>query len=137
MKTRRCSSCKEELPINKFGAKGKDRLQSLCKSCLYAYQTKRWNAKKIAAIVYLGGKCQDCGVKVHPAVMDFHHRGEDTKEFEWFKLRLRSWGNIVSELNKCDLLCSNCHRLRHTRADLWEGLEHLVSKYVEEMAPLV
>lgn len=88
----------------------------------------------MAAIIYLGGKCQDCGVKVHPSVMDFHHRDESDKEFEWFKLRLRNWNDIIPELDKCDLLCSNCHRLRHTREDLWEGLEHLITKYTEEMA---
>lgn len=64
--------------------------------------------------------CQECGER-HPAVLDLHHRdGEEKHEM----LRLtpgkrrgtRSWRDlsfaaIEAELQKCDVLCSNCHRI--------------------------
>lgn len=45
--------------------------------------------------------------------LDFHHRDPSEKEFDWNKLRKRSWESIAFELDKCDLLCSNCHRESH------------------------
>lgn len=61
---------------------------------------------------YLGGMCQDCAGVFHPNVYNFHHLRD--KGFVWNRLRLRTWKQIVEELNKCVLLCANCHRLRHT-----------------------
>lgn len=96
---------------------------------------KRWNAKKLAAIQYLGTRCHKCGEKFHPATMDFHHRNGEDKEFNWYKLRLRKWDSIIAELDKCDLLCANCHRLEHVRDEFWEDLDSLKNRYVENVAP--
>jgi hypothetical protein len=71
----------------------------------------RWIARKKQAIAHMGGKCVDCGYIGHYAAYDFHHEGD--KEFEWTKLRLRSWESITNELAKCVLLCAICHRIRH------------------------
>lgn len=90
------------------------------KKDLYTSQMKRWNRNKIKAIEHLGNQCKDCGNKFHPACYDFHHRNPIEKEFVWDKLRLKSWDKIVLEIAKCDLLCSNCHRMRHVRNELWE-----------------
>lgn len=71
----------------------------------------RNNKKK--AVEYLGGKCCDCGGIFHPSVYDFHHRDPSEKEDHPEKTLHRSWDKILFEIDKCDLLCSNCHRLRH------------------------
>ncbi len=83
------------------------------KKDLYKAQIQRWKDRKVKAIDYLGGECKDCGYKGHPNVYDFHHRDAATKKYTWTKLRLRSWTDVIEELDKCDLLCANCHRLRH------------------------
>jgi hypothetical protein len=68
---------------------------------------------KIKAIEYSGGECKLCGYKKCPAALEFHHRDPTLKEFSWDRLRGQSWASIVKELDKCDLLCSNCHRETH------------------------
>ena len=69
---------------------------------------------KIKAIEYLGGECQDCGGKFPEAVYDFHHLDPTEKEAGIAALTSdKGWGKILEELDKCVLLCANCHRIRH------------------------
>lgn len=103
--------------------KTKDRVYGYCKACLYRAQMLGWNRVKIKAIAYLGGKCRDCGLVGHPVLYDFDHRDPKQKEFSWNKLRLRAWKSIQAELDKCDLVCSHCHRLRHCNPDLWPDVK--------------
>ncbi len=76
-------------------------------------ETKR--KRKLEAIQYLGGKCISCKQEFHPAVYEFHHRNPETKDRDPSKLLQYSWKRITEELDKCDLLCANCHRLTHHR----------------------
>ena len=55
----------------------------------------------------------DCGYSGNPAAFDFHHTDPTTKDYDWNRLRLKSWEAIIGELAKCVLLCANCHRIRH------------------------
>jgi len=63
------------------------------------------------AVELLGGKCSICGLVDNPAVYDFHHR--DPKEKDVGISQAKSWAAIEKELEKCDLVCSNCHRKLH------------------------
>lgn len=78
-----------------------------------------WNRLKIRAVSYLGNKCQKCGFNGMPSSYDFHHPNPSIKEYEWSILRKRSWETITSELDKCELLCANCHNLVHLNPDHW------------------
>lgn len=72
--------------------------------------------------------CMDCGVKYPPYVMDFDHvRGK--KEFNIAaKKHGRTLEKLLDEIDKCDIVCSNCHRIRtherrkssETRSDSFE-----------------
>lgn len=79
---------------------------------------KRWISRKVAAIVVKGNKCIDCKI-LHTGdnypIFEFHHRDPSQKDYDWNKLRLRSQKSITTELDKCDLLCANCHRMRHAK----------------------
>jgi len=108
-----CVECNSPKPIGDF-ASG-TRLKHMCKGCLYKSQCQRWLNRKLWAIAYLGGCCVDCGYDKHWAAFDFHHRDPETKEFDWSKLRLRSIESMKKELDKCDLLCAICHRIRHVK----------------------
>lgn len=80
---------------------------------LYDYQRKRWTERKLKAIEYLGGKCIDCGITHHPKLFEFHHRDPTDKEYSWKHMRQMNWTKVLAELDKCDLLCPNCHAYRH------------------------
>lgn len=58
--------------------------------------------------------CMDCGQKFPPYVMDFDHRDPKTKEASVSHMvgRQSSFELVVAEIEKCDLVCSNCHRIR-------------------------
>ena len=68
--------------------------------------------RKKKAIEYLGGKCSRCGYNNHYAAMQFHH--VEKKDFAWNKLRLLNWERTKEELDKCVLLCANCHAIVHS-----------------------
>ena len=118
--TKRCGNCDNIKPAGEFGIRDrrKFRLSSYCRQCMYLAQMRRWNRNKIRAIEYLGGICSICMKSKHPALFDFHHLTDD-KEVEWTKLRLRSWDKIKIELDKCTLMCCECHRLHHINPNLW------------------
>lgn len=106
-----CVKCKIEKPFNEFYKRKSKRTYSYCKPCFNSYCVERWRKKKIRAIEYMGGKCIDCKRQYPYPVYDFHHLYD--KDYDWSKLRLRAWTTIITELDKCVLLCSNCHRMRH------------------------
>lgn len=86
-----------------------------CKVCRLKYSSKRIFDIKLKAIEYLGGKCKDCGLIDIPCVYDFHHLDPSKKEFTFAKKKGFAFETIKSELDKCILLCSNCHRKRHSK----------------------
>ena len=77
----------------------------------------RWRQRKLDAIQYKGGKCQVCGYSKYYGALEFHHRNPEEKEFAWQKMRLVSKDRLTAELDKCDLLCANCHREIHQTGD--------------------
>jgi len=58
--------------------------------------------------------CVRCG-QDHPATLDFHHRDPSEKEVLISKITLKGWSieRMMIEINKCDVLCANCHRILH------------------------
>lgn len=72
------------------------------------YMNKRREKRKIKAIEFKGGKCKNCGYNKCLGVMHFHHRNPSKKEFQISRKDV-SWNLIKKELDKCDLLCANCH----------------------------
>ncbi|MDP2692775.1 MAG: HNH endonuclease [bacterium] len=74
---------------------------------------RRYRLKK-KAVEYKGGKCQDCGIlgtSINIAIFDFHHLVE--KDFNLSMMATIKWEVVKTELDKCIMLCSNCHRMRH------------------------
>ena len=89
--------------------------QTACKVCQNERIGKLARDIKQRAVDYKGGKCQDCLVSYPICVYDFHHLDPTQKDFKISGQGIRNmeWNLIQSELDKCVLLCSNCHRLRH------------------------
>src|SRR4051794_5013008 len=78
----------------------------------YRSQKRRRLRRKKDLVEAAGGRCMDCGYIGAPAVMDFHHRDPSTKEFALADFS-GSLKRLLTEAAKCDLICANCHRLRH------------------------
>jgi predicted HNH restriction endonuclease len=114
----KCCKCKVELNesngyIRTDKNKRSNPFQSLCRKCFNEYCCKRWNERKLEAIKLKGGKCEICGYNKYYGALEFHHRDPKSKEFSWKCLVEMKWERVLKELEKCSLLCSNCHREVH------------------------
>jgi hypothetical protein len=125
MKT--CNRCKKSKSLDAFANRSaaSDGKQRHCRSCHSEMMKAHYKAKpevyaeKALAYrqtfmgwvrSYKARPCVDCGVQYHFAAMDFDHLGD--KEFvlssAWHKNRVE----VEAEIAKCDVVCSNCHRIR-------------------------
>lgn len=99
-----CTICKREYKYHYEDTKGHTRTK--CNSCLV--NVRRF-ALKDKCIEYKGGKCQTCGYDKCKKSMHFHHVDPSLKDFTISGAHARSWNKIKAELDKCILVCSNCH----------------------------
>lgn len=69
---------------------------------------------KLRAVEYKGGKCSVCSYDRCIAAMEFHHMNPLEKDFSVSKKgACTSWDRVKAELDKCILVCANCHREIH------------------------
>jgi len=87
------------------------RGRSRCGSC--NTKIRRFRAKS-AAIMYLGGECEKCGWHGNQAALQFHHKDSAEKDFTIGNVANKSWDSIKKEMQKCILLCANCHAIEHS-----------------------
>lgn len=81
---------------------------------------KRRKKVRDMALEYKGGCCQICKYSRSKRALSFHHVNPATKEFGIsYRGFTRSWDKTKAELDKCILLCMNCHMEIH------EGLAKL------------
>jgi hypothetical protein len=91
----------------------------------YLCQQERGRENKLRLIAMLGGRCVECGYNRNYSALEFHHIEPAKKEFQ---LDMRSlsnmkWAVIVNEVNKCRLLCANCHAEHHNPRAWLTGIE--------------
>ena len=127
---KRCGRCGKSRLLKFFNRRRGDQLQSYCRDCHKAanqdhyLNNRQSHAEKAAMrrahlrrlINELKSKpCADCGLTYPFYVMDFDHR--EGKAFTISQAwRARSWGAVLEEVEKCDVVCANCHRERtHNR----------------------
>jgi hypothetical protein len=74
-------------------------------------QKKLARQRAIIQTIKLTAGCADCGYKEHPEALDFDHvRGE--KLFNISMKAIGSLKRLLAEIEKCDVVCANCHRVR-------------------------
>jgi Fe-S-cluster-containing hydrogenase component 2 len=123
--------CKQELPYSAFRFKNKSRgvYQSLCIQCNKIYQKEHYQKNKKQYMLLLSERkikikrklstlkeslpCTDCGGFFMACQMDFDHiSGDKTDNISQMAHRTYSWQSIKDEIEKCELVCANCHRKR-------------------------
>lgn len=133
MELKICSKCKRELPLDNFRWRNKTqgKKHSQCKECesqrdkIYYQESKdRREAVRTLAeeqkqinINFVEWKkedgCQKCGEK-RKYVLDFHHINPNEKiNSIAHMIKSSSLENLSKEIDKCILLCANCHREFH------------------------
>lgn len=81
-----------------------------CASCMANKQ--RFRRKEIC-VAYKGGKCEVCEYSRCLQALTFHHLDPTAKKFEISGNHTRAWEIVKAELDKCVLLCHNCHAELH------------------------
>jgi len=122
--------CKNEKELSEFRkmAKSPDGHSVWCRRCFSEYEAERYqngdkarkNANRAALIKrnkealwnYLStNPCVDCGI-TDPRVLEFDHKDESTKAYNVSEMFGLGWSTIMKEIEKCDVRCANCHRIR-------------------------
>ncbi len=121
-----CNKCFQRKSLNEFNSgkcKGK---HSWCKACVREYDFRRHKTNEVKRRKqnvdrrhslqkwlrkYKSSLSCECGEN-HPACLDFHHRDPSTKLDIVGNLTRRGFSiqRILEEIQKCDVLCANCHR---------------------------
>jgi len=81
----------------------------------YEAQKRRGLARKLEIIQAAGGSCSVCGYKINLAALVFHHTDASAKDFklDMRSLSNRKFGAVMDEIEKCILVCANCHAELH------------------------
>ncbi len=126
-KTGLCKECKKLSQLKwstNFSSTGKPEYWPRCFDCHNAFlrrrrrraqkriseMTRRRKLKvKNKCVNYLGGRCKRCGYDKSLRALTFHHRDREIKDRNLCGMFDLRWDRIRSELDKCDLVCFNCH----------------------------
>lgn len=109
-----CNVCHIEYPIENFNKNSTGRYyRPSCRDCFNRMTKDRQNAIKQKSVDYKGGKCSICGYSKCLTALEFHHLDPKEKDINISKINSIDLSKYISELDKCVLLCSNCHREIH------------------------
>ena len=101
----RCSETRETMFYKKQ--------KMVCITCRNIENSIKYRRYKLESALLFGGKCIKCGYAKCLGALEFHHRDPGEKDIDFKKIIRRSALKRIEELQKCDLLCSNCHREIH------------------------
>jgi len=110
-----CPRCEETKNKSEFyNRRNGNGNSSYCKKCSNDQVTERQIKYKLECINYKGGECVECGYKKSYTALEFHHTDPSKKDFNIALYHCHTFGNkIKEELDKCILVCANCHREIH------------------------
>ena len=137
-----CGTCEIKKPKSEFNKNKtkKDGLNSICRECSNDRSKKYYseNQEKHKKVIQERNKkyqfkirskifeyfkdnpCVDCG-ETNPIVLEFDHKDDVDKQFELSTgiHRGYKWEKIQQEIEKCDVRCSNCHKIRTAKQFGW------------------
>lgn len=113
-----------------------DKCELYCRNCHHEHHfnerhsvDNRQNTKKIY-IEYKGNKCEECGYNNCQASLSFHHLDPNEKEIQFSNISERVnniediKNIIIKELDKCQILCMNCHNEKHVDINFFEKIKN-------------
>ena len=114
---RKCRSCGSVTPEEEFPKAGKIKgvqyYRHLCTTCYSKQKTKKSKERMTKFREYKQTlKCNRCGYDDYRA-LQFHHTDDNKEGTPAIIARYLSWENVMEELNKCEVLCANCHQIEH------------------------
>ena len=135
-----CNNCKTHKSTEDFSksSKKKDGLQATCKQCRAEYNASRYQEKKVQieenkkeykktirknVFEYKSTHpCITCG-ESDPVVLEFDHVDTKDKLATISNMAANGWGwsTILLEIEKCVVLCANCHRRRTAKQFDWHN----------------
>ena len=108
----RCNQVKERYDF--YSRRGTYGSSVYCKTCTSEQTIERMRDFKNKCVEYKGGECIKCGYSKYNGALEFHHIDPNEKDFNISKIKSYVFSDIVKkELDKCILLCSNCHKEEH------------------------
>lgn len=113
---KKCSKCNQEKDYYKdFSANGKST-RSICKECEKQRAVENYN-KLMEYLRSLKTKCSRCGYSKNPAALEYHHPDQNKEanvtRLARIHLSPNQLAKLHTEIEKCELLCANCHREEH------------------------
>lgn len=113
--TKTCGLCGIEKDLSDYRKRNDGNPSSYCKECQSSYTSQRRRDIKLRAIEYKGGKCEVCGYNKYVGALHFHHLDPNEKDFNIaYRGHSRSWKSVKEELDKCIMVCANCHAEIHS-----------------------
>ena len=118
---KKCSVCKRKKADHLFrkDIRTKTGLRSECRSC----ENKKIKKRKIKLVKHLidyfkEHPCVHCG-ETNPILLEFDHLRD--KEINIANAVLSGWSikRLEKEVEKCQVLCSNCHTLKTAKDQNW------------------
>lgn len=129
--TARCKTClceykrayyaspKGKAAVTAYNEIHKEKRSAYSKEYSRKYRDAQFkNKRKLEFCLYKGGTCSECGFVATEetiAAFDFHHTNPLEKEHTPSDMLMLKKSKVLKELDKCVLLCSNCHRILHHR----------------------
>lgn len=137
-----CTKCKEGKPFDEFNKNKsrKDGYNNICRICSNThskdhYQLNKETHKKavkernnkvleenrrLLFEFYKQNPCIDCGEN-NPIVLECDHRYGEVKvnTVSYLVGNAYSWSTIQTEIDKCDVRCANCHRIKTAKQLGW------------------
>lgn len=110
---KKCANCLEFKNLNNFNKKNENTYQSYCKKCQNERRYNIFKNNKLILLEEFGNKCSKCGYNKNTAALEFHHIDPLKKDFNLGKARSINISKLRQELEKCILICANCHRELH------------------------
>lgn len=112
---KRCNCCEQTLPLSSFYRmkKSPDGYGYTCRACGTVKTREAFRRNKaILRGIKIERGCAGCDER-HPACLDFHHLDPSQKTFKLASPGAVSVGRLMREVEKCVILCANCHRKLH------------------------